>query len=163
MVPGLDIQPNHLNARGEVHMVEVGSKPATRRFARASGRLRARKDICAAVQEGRIPKGDVLAVSRVAGIMAAKKTSEWIPLCHPLALSSVEIVITVEAQAFYVEAAVETTGPTGAEMEALTAVSASLLTLYDMLKGMDRAMEISEVALLEKSGGRSGHFVRQGE
>lgn len=159
----MDTQPSHLNERGEVHMVEVGHKPPTRRYARASGHLYARAEICQAVREGSIPKGDVLAVSRVAGIMAAKKTSEWIPLCHPLPLTRVEIAIEVQPTGFLVDAQVETTGPTGVEMEALTAVTASLLTLYDMLKGMDRSMEISHVALQEKSGGRSGHFLREGD
>ncbi|AUW94002.1 MAG: cyclic pyranopterin monophosphate synthase MoaC [Sulfobacillus thermotolerans] len=155
-------QPNHLNERGEVHMVEVGEKPATRRLGRAVGYLSARPDICQAVKNGQIPKGDVLAVSRVAGIMAAKKTSDIIPLCHPLPLTHIDVQIEIESEAFRVEAVVETTAPTGVEMEALTAVSASLLTLYDMLKGMDRTLEIGHIVLLEKAGGRSGHFLREG-
>ncbi|WP_037914138.1 cyclic pyranopterin monophosphate synthase MoaC [Sulfobacillus thermosulfidooxidans] len=158
----MDNYPNHLNERGEVHMVDVGSKAITERMARAQGVLLASPSICQAVQEGRIPKGDVLAVSRVAGIMAAKRTGEWIPLCHPLPLTATEIVITVQTDRFVVESTVRTTAPTGVEMEALTAVSASLLTLYDMLKAMDRTMVITDILLLEKDGGRSGHFIRGG-
>ncbi|WP_053957876.1 cyclic pyranopterin monophosphate synthase MoaC [Sulfobacillus thermosulfidooxidans] len=158
----MDTYPNHLNERGEVHMVNVGGKAITERMARAKGALLASPSICQAVKEGRIPKGDVLAVSRVAGIMAAKRTGEWIPLCHPLPLTAVDIVITVQTDRFVVESTVRTTAPTGVEMEALTAVSASLLTLYDMLKAMDRTMVMTDILLLEKDGGRSGHFIREG-
>ncbi|MCL4351414.1 MAG: cyclic pyranopterin monophosphate synthase MoaC [Firmicutes bacterium] len=158
----MDNYPNHLNERGEVHMVDVGKKLPTERMARARGSLRASAQICQAVLEGRVPKGDVLAVSRVAGIMAAKKTGEWIPLCHPLPLTATEIEIAVKDDGFVVESQVRTTAATGVEMEALVAVTASLLTLYDMLKSMDRTMVLKDVVLLEKSGGRSGHFIREG-
>ncbi len=143
-------------------MVDVGKKLPTERMARARGSLRASAQICQAVLEGRVPKGDVLAVSRVAGIMAAKKTGEWIPLCHPLPLTATEIEIAVKDDGFVVESQVRTTAATGVEMEALVAVTASLLTLYDMLKSMDRTMVLKDVVLLEKSGGRSGHFIREG-
>lgn len=153
---------NHLNARGEVRMVSVGAKADTVRRATAEGRLVARPEVCRLVREGLAPKGDVLAVARIAGIQAAKRTAEWIPLCHPLFLTGVEVSVTVEEDGFVVTASCETKGPTGVEMEALTAVSAALLTLYDMLKGQDRTMVITDVQLVEKSGGRSGHFVRPG-
>lgn len=148
----------HLDTQGRVHMVDVGSKPDTERRAVAAGRLLTRPEVVALVQSGRAPKGDVLAVARVAAVMAAKKTAEWIPLAHPVALSSVSVEIEVQESAFWVTAIVKTIGKTGVEMEALTAVTAALLTLYDMLKAQDRAMTLSEVRLLSKSGGRSGEF-----
>ncbi len=151
----------HLTTDGHVHMVDVSEKSETRRLAVAEGYLLTHEDVVRLVKSGQAPKGDVLAVARVAGIMAAKKASEWIPLAHPLALSSVRVDVTVEDSKFKVVALVETLSRTGVEMEALTAVSAALLTLYDMLKARDRAMTITGVRLMEKRGGRSGHFIRQ--
>lgn len=153
----------HLDKEGHVHMVDVHSKSDSRRRAIATGRLLTRKDVVQLVVEGHAPKGDVLAVARVAGIMAAKKTAEWIPLAHPLPLTSIEVDILISDESFTVTAQVQTIGKTGVEMEALTAVSATLLTIYDMLKAQDRAMTISEVRLLSKSGGRSGDFSLNGE
>jgi len=157
-----DDQLNHFNARGEAHMVDVGTKNITTRRAVARG------EICMQIQTlqriicGENKKGDVLAVARIAGIMAAKKTSDLIPLCHPLALSHVDILLDVNTAKNTVScvATVETKGQTGVEMEALTAVHISLLTIYDMCKAMDRGMEISAICLLEKSGGKSGHWLR---
>lgn len=152
----------HLNAAGEVHMVEVGDRPATRREASAEGVLRLRPDVLALVLEGRAPKGDVLAVARVAAIQAAKRTWELIPLCHPIALSGVDVVIEAcsDGSGLRLEASARTTGSTGVEMEALTAVQVGLLTLYDMLKSADPAMTITGVRLLSKSGGRHGAWQR---
>ena len=151
----------HLTAEGHVHMVNVGGKNETRRRAVAEGYLEARPEVVQLVAAGRAPKGDVLAVARVAGVIAAKKTADWIPLAHPLALSAVEVEVAAEPSGFKVVARVETVGRTGVEMEALTAVSAALLTLYDMLKAQDRSMTITAVRLMAKSGGRSGDFSRK--
>jgi cyclic pyranopterin phosphate synthase len=151
---------SHLNAQGEAHMVDVGGKPATERGAVAEGWLSTSVETIRRLRAGETPKGDVLAVARVAGIMAAKRTAEWIPLCHPLSLSGVEVDMALGETGIAVSASVRTRGSTGAEMEALTAVSATLLTLYDMLKGVDRSMELGPVRLVEKWGGRSGHFRR---
>ncbi len=153
----------HLDKEGHVHMVDVHTKSDTRRRAIASGRLLTRKEVVKLVVDGQAPKGDVLAVARVAGIMAAKKTAEWIPLAHPLPLTSIGVDILVSDESFTVTAQVETVGKTGVEMEALTAVSATLLTIYDMLKAQDRAMTINDVRVLSKSGGRSGDFSVNGE
>ncbi|MEB3104901.1 MAG: cyclic pyranopterin monophosphate synthase MoaC [Cyanobacteriota bacterium] len=152
----------HLNAAGEVHMVEVGDRPATRREARAEGLIQLCPEVLALVMEGRAPKGDVLAVARVAAIQAAKRTWELIPLCHPIALSGVDVVISPSADgaALRLEVSARTTGSTGVEMEALTAVQVGLLTLYDMLKSADPAMTITGVRLLSKSGGRHGDWQR---
>lgn len=152
----------HLDDAGHVHMVDVGNKEETRRRAVAEGFLHARPEVLAMVREGEAPKGDVLAVARVAAIMAAKRTSEWIPLAHPLPLSHVSIDIVTESDGFKVTAVTETVGRTGVEMEALSAVSAALLTLYDMLKAQDRTMVLSGIQLVEKSGGRSGEYRREG-
>jgi len=150
----------HLNARGEAHMVDVGPKDATRRVARASGRIVMRPATLRLITAGRARKGDVLGAARIAAIMAAKRTGELIPLCHPLALTRVEVAFTPRRTAGAVEmsAIVETVGPTGVEMEALTAVAVGLLTIYDMLKAVDRGMRICDVRLIEKLGGRSGHW-----
>jgi len=155
----------HLNARGEVHMVEVGDRPATRREACAEGFISVRPDVLALVLEGRAPKGDVLAVARVAAIQAAKRTWELIPLCHPIALSgvSVELAPNGDGSGLRLEATARTVGSTGVEMEALTAVQVGLLTLYDMLKAADPAMTIGPVRLLRKSGGRHGDWQRVAE
>lgn len=151
----------HLTAHGEVHMVDVGDKPETRRTAKAEGFIQVRPEVLRVVQEGQAAKGDVLAVARVAAIMAAKRTAEWIPLCHPIALTGVDISIGVEEAGIRVLAETRTSGQTGVEMEALTAVSAACLTIYDMLKASDRGMTIGPVRLLAKSGGRTGQFIAQ--
>jgi len=151
----------HIDARGAARMVNVGDKAVTERGAVAEGWLAASPDVLARLRRGETPKGDVMAVARVAGIMAAKRTAEWIPLCHPLPLTAVEVEIAVQADGIAVAARVRTHAPTGVEMEALTAVSATLLTLYDMLKALDRTMELGPVRLVEKWGGRSGHFARE--
>lgn len=151
----------HLNDRGEAHMVDIGDKPATKRRALAGARLHARPETLDALFEGTLKKGDALATARIAGIMAAKKTADLIPLCHPIALSHVDLVIERDgAETASLTATAETTGPTGVEMEALTAVSVAALTLYDMAKAIDRAMTVEDIGLLEKSGGKSGHFKR---
>ena len=146
-------------------MVDVGAKPATRRVAIATGRIEMQPATLALIESGTAKKGDVLGIARVAGIMAAKKTSDLIPLCHPLALSRVAIELEAaradgeSAAAVLCTATVETTGPTGVEMEALTAVQVALLTIYDMCKAADRGMVITGVRLLEKHGGKSGSYV----
>jgi cyclic pyranopterin phosphate synthase len=152
----------HLDAAGQASMVDVGDKPATERRARARAVVRVSTDTAATVEAGNAPKGDVIGVARIAGIQAAKRTSELIPLCHPLALSYVGVEGRIDAARGEIELIAEarTTGPTGVEMEALTAVSVAALTVYDMVKGVERGAEIAEVALLEKSGGRSGHWRR---
>jgi cyclic pyranopterin phosphate synthase len=152
----------HLNARGEAHIVDIGNKDVTRRRAVASARLEAEAATIAAITGGTLKKGDALAVARIAGIMAAKKTSELIPLCHPIALTKVEVDIAASADglALEISAIAETTGQTGVEMEALTAASVAALTLYDMAKAMDRGMTISNIGLVEKSGGKSGDYRR---
>ncbi|HQZ13557.1 MAG TPA: cyclic pyranopterin monophosphate synthase MoaC [Devosia sp.] len=150
----------HLNARGEAHIVDIGDKPATRRRAVASARLEALPETVAAILGGTLKKGDAVAVARIAGIMAAKKTSELIPLCHPIALTSVSVDIEADGSALLITATAETTGQTGVEMEALTAASVAALTLYDMAKAMDRGMTIAAVRLVEKTGGKSGDFKR---
>jgi cyclic pyranopterin phosphate synthase len=150
----------HLDESGAAHMVDVGDKDATRRRAVARSVVAMESTTAAAIAEGDVKKGDVLAVARIAGIQAAKRTADIIPLCHPLLLSKVAVDLTVEESSVVIEALVETTGPTGAEMEALHACTAAALTIYDMCKALDRAMVISNVMLIEKSGGRSGDFHR---
>lgn len=142
-------------------MVSVGDKPVTERVARAEGWLRATPETLRLVSEDQAPKGDVLAVARVAAIMAVKRTAEWIPLAHPIAITGVDADVSIEDAGFRVQLSVRTVGQTGVEMEALTGVSAGLLTLYDMLKARDRSMVIDGVRLLEKHGGRSGSYVRE--
>ena len=151
----------HLDQSGNAHMVDVGDKAVTRRRAIARATVTMNVATSQAIVSGALPKGDVLAVARIAGIQAAKRTSDLIPLCHPLMLSKVSVDLTVRDGAVDIEAIVETTGQTGVEMEALTACSVAALTLYDMCKSADKAMVISEMALWEKSGGRSGDFRRQ--
>ena len=150
----------HLNERGEAHMVDVSDKVATSRSATAEGFVRMRPETLALLMEGGAPKGDVLAVARVAGIMAAKRTSELVPLCHPLPITKVTVDFEpmTDAASLRVEAQVRVTGATGVEMEALTAVSIACLTVYDMLKAADKAMRFDGIRLVEKSGGRSGDF-----
>ncbi len=151
---------NHFNARGEAHMVDVGDKAVSHRRAVAEGHIQMLPKTLQRILEGDNKKGDVLAVARVAGIMAAKKTPELIPLCHPLALTHVDIEFRVDEKLSNVtcRAEVETRGTTGVEMEALTAVHISLLTVYDMCKAMDRGMIVSDIHLLSKSGGKSGDW-----
>jgi cyclic pyranopterin phosphate synthase len=151
----------HLNERGEAHIVDIGDKAATRRRAVAQARVRGKRETIETILGGELQKGDALAVARIAGIMAAKKTAELIPLCHPIALTKVSIEISGDGDdALRVLAEAETTGQTGVEMEALVAVSTAALTLYDMAKAIDRAMVIEAICLVEKSGGKSGDFVR---
>lgn len=151
----------HVNARGEAHMVDVGDKAETRRRAIASARLVAQKSTLDALFANALKKGDALATARIAGIMGAKKTADLIPLCHPLSLTHVDVAIDRDSDTeLIVRATAETKGQTGVEMEALTAASIAALTLYDMAKAIDRAMIISQIALEEKEGGKSGNFKR---
>lgn len=150
----------HLDETGAAHMVDVGDKAATRRRAVARSVVKMEPSTAAAIADGDVKKGDVLAVARIAGIQAAKRTADIIPLCHPLLLSKVSVDLSVGESSVTIEAAVETTGPTGVEMEALHACTAAALTIYDMCKALDRAMVITDVMLMEKSGGRSGSFQR---
>lgn len=150
----------HLDEAGQAHMVDVGDKAATRRQAVAEALVRMSAESTAALFGGGLAKGDALAVARVAGIQAAKRTSELIPLCHPLALTGVEIDIVQVDEGAHISVQVGTTGPTGVEMEALTAASVAALSLYDMVKSLERGVEIGPIRLLEKSGGRSGTWVR---
>jgi cyclic pyranopterin phosphate synthase len=152
----------HADAAGRVRMVDVSDKSATRRIAVAAGFVRASAEAVSLVSRGAVAKGDPLQTARIAGIMAAKRTADLVPLCHPLALSSVVVDVHVVPEGIEIRATVTTTGPTGVEMEALTAVSVAALTVYDMLKAVDRGMVIEHVALLEKDGGRSGHWRREG-
>jgi cyclic pyranopterin phosphate synthase len=154
----------HIGAKGEARMVDVSAKPATERVAVAEGRVVMSKATLALVISGNAKKGDVLGTARLAGIMAAKRTSELIPLCHPLALSKVVLDITPDKSlpGCVVRAAVKVTGPTGVEMEALTAVSVACLTIYDMIKAVERGVRIEGIHLIEKKGGKSGHY-RAGE
>jgi len=150
----------HFDGQGQAHMVDVAGKAATHRVAVAQGRIVMNPATLSIILQGNVKKGDVLGIARVAGIMAAKKTSELIPLCHPLALTRVAIDFLPQEKDFSItcRATVETVGPTGVEMEALTAVQVALLTIYDMCKAADRAMTITDVKLLEKHGGKSGSF-----
>jgi cyclic pyranopterin phosphate synthase len=154
----------HLNARGEAHIVDIGAKDKTARRAVATAAVKARPETIDAIFGGTLGKGDALAVARVAGIMAAKKTAELIPLCHPIALTKVDIglVRSDDREGIDITATAETTDRTGVEMEALTAASVAALTLYDMAKSIDRGMMITQVQLQEKSGGKSGDYRRTG-
>ena len=155
----------HFDAQGQAHMVDVAAKASTHRIAVAGGRIEMLPATLAIIEGGTAKKGDVLGIARIAGIQAAKKTSDLIPLCHPLALTRVAIDFVVctadstRADHIFCTATVETVGPTGVEMEALTAVQVALLTIYDMCKAADRSMTIQDVKLLEKHGGKSGSFV----
>jgi cyclic pyranopterin phosphate synthase len=155
-------QSSHFNQAGEAHMVDVGDKAITQRTAITEGYIEMQPETLQLIINGEHKKGDVLAVARIAGIMASKKTAELIPLCHPLPLTHVEINLTAEVDNHRVrcQTTVKTTGQTGVEMEALTATSCALLTIYDMCKGMDRGMVIQAIQLLEKAGGKSGHWQR---
>lgn len=151
---------SHLNDKGNAHMVNVGDKAVTQRRAVARCSVTMSVETSRAISSGDLPKGDVLAVARIAGIQGAKRTSELIPLCHPLMISSVSVDLVVSEGKVDIEATVETSGQTGVEMEALTACSVAALTLYDMCKSADKNMVISDLALWEKSGGRSGEYKR---
>jgi len=150
----------HFNAGGEAHMVDVGAKAPTRRLARAAGRISMLPATLRIIAAGRASKGDVLGTARIAAIQAAKRTADLIPLCHPLALTRVDVAFTLDRKASAVDclASVETVGRTGVEMEALTAVAVGLLTIYDMCKAVDRGMRCERIRLLEKLGGKSGHW-----
>ena len=150
----------HFDEAGAAHMVEVGAKPETARTAIASGRIAMQPATARAVRAGRIGKGDVLGVARLAGIQAAKQAADWIPLCHPLRLTGVELALEVVGSAVEITATVNAFDRSGVEMEALAAVSAAALTVYDMCKAIDRAMVIGEIRLDEKRGGKSGTWVR---
>lgn len=152
----------HFDETGNARMVDVGLKDQTRRSATAEGTITMSEKAFALVRKGDIKKGDVLGVARIAGIMAAKKVDQLIPLCHPLAISGVDVAFTLieEQSAIHIEATVSITDRTGVEMEALTAVTTAALTIYDMCKAVDKSMEISDIRLLKKSGGKSGLFVR---
>src|SRR5262245_55989445 len=163
MSPVMPRRLSHLNPQGRVRMVDVGGKPVTARLAVARARVFAHRDTIALLRDGRTPKGDVLATAHLAGVMAAKRTSEIIPLAHTLALESVDLAFSLDDEGVSVgiEARVRARGRTGVEMEALTAVTVAGLTLYDMLKAVDRGMVMGEVAVWEKRGGRSGVFRRR--
>lgn len=148
----------HIDAQGKARMVDVGGKPQTARVAVAAGRIVMSPQALAAVRDGAVPKGDVLATARIAGIMAAKRTAELIPLCHPLALDAVSVDLALESDAIRATATASLNGRTGVEMEALTAVSVALLTIYDMAKAIDKGMVIEAVRLIEKRGGKSGDW-----
>lgn len=156
-------QLSHLDEQGRARMVDVSAKEVTSRIAIASGTIHMRAETLALILEDKIEKGDVFSVARVAGIMAAKKTSELIPMCHPLNLTAVEIELTTQKDPSRVdiEATVRVSGKTGVEMEAMTAVAVAGLTIYDMCKAVDREMTIGEVRLVKKSGGKSGTFIRK--
>ncbi|MDD5154072.1 MAG: cyclic pyranopterin monophosphate synthase MoaC [Thermodesulfobacteriota bacterium] len=153
---------SHFDAQGKAVMVEVGHKETTYRYARASGSVLVNAETLQLIKEGRADKGDVLGIARVAGIMAAKKTSELIPLCHPILISSVNITFSLDEtnNKVLIEATVNSQGKTGVEMEALTAVSVAALTIYDMCKSKDRGIIITDICLQEKEGGKSGHYKR---
>ena len=155
--------PTHLDKHGHVHMVNVGDKPPTDRLAVAEGHIKLSREAFEAVMAGDVPKGDVLAVARVAGIQGAKRTADLVPLCHPIPLTGVTVTLTPDpaTHTFTCLAEVSTHGRTGVEMEAMAAVSAALLTVYDMVKALDRAPAIEGIRLLEKHGGRSGSWTRE--
>ena len=155
---GTRAQFTHVDAAGQAQMVDVGGKDVSKRVARAGGRILMQPDTLALIREGRASKGDVLGVARIAAIQAAKRTAELIPLAHPLPLTHVAVEFTLEDGALAIEVTAETLDRTGVEMEALTAASVGLLTVYDMCKAVDRGMRIEGIHLVEKSGGRSGHF-----
>ena len=157
-----ELSLSHVDADGEARMVDVSAKDATVREAIAIGRVRLKKEAFAAVAAGNAPKGDVLATAKLAGIMAAKQTAHLIPLCHPLPLQKIDVALTPDRDlpGYRIRATVKTKAETGVEMEALTAVSVAALTLYDMAKALDKEIVIEGICLLEKTGGRSGHYQR---
>lgn len=148
----------HIDAEGTARMVDVGAKAETQRLAVASGRIRMSADAIVAIRAGDAPKGDVLGTARIAGIMAAKRTGDLIPMCHPLTLDAVNLDFAFEGDAVRATATASLTGKTGIEMEAITAVMIALVTVYDMAKALDKAMVIEDVRLIEKRGGKSGHW-----
>jgi len=154
----------HFDAAGQAHMVDIASKAETQRVARATGQIKMLPSTLELIANGQASKGDVLGVARIAAIQASKRTAELIPLCHPLSLSKVEVAFSIDAENSLVQCTVTaaTLGRTGVEMEALTAVSVALLTIYDMCKAVDRGMSITQICLLEKQGGRSGHWQQVG-
>ena len=156
--PGTGNRLTHVDAKGRIRMVDVGGKAVTDREAVARGSIAMSKDARKLIQSGNNKKGDPIQAARLAGIMAAKKTSELIPLCHPLNLSHVSVDLTPNKKGYDIEARVRISGKTGVEMEALTAVAVAALTLYDMVKAVDKSMVIGDIELLEKKGGRSGHY-----
>ena len=151
---------SHVDGAGKVRMVDVSGKASTLREASAAGEIRMSPAAIRAIRDGAVKKGDPLQTARVAGIMAAKRTADLIPLCHPLALTSIDVTLTPKRWGYVIAATVRTSGPTGVEMEALTAVSVAALTVYDMLKAVDRTMEIGAIRVTAKSGGRSGTVTR---
>jgi len=157
-------QLTHIDEAGRARMVDVGDKEITQRVAIAVGTVRMERETLSLIESGNSKKGDVLAVARIAGIQAAKKCSDLIPLCHPLALNSVEVHFDADAGAgeISITSTCKVSGKTGVEMEALTAVSVAALTIYDMLKAVDRSMDITDIRLMEKSGGKSGDWTRRG-
>jgi len=157
-------QLTHIDEAGRARMVDVGDKKITQRVAIAVGTVRMERETLSLIESGNSKKGDVLAVARIAGIQAAKKCSDLIPLCHPLALNSVEVHFDADAGAgeISITSTCKVSGKTGVEMEALTAVSVAALTIYDMLKAVDRSMDITDIRLMEKSGGKSGDWTRRG-
>jgi cyclic pyranopterin phosphate synthase len=154
----------HLDAQGNARMVDVGDKSDTSRSAIAQGEVRMQPATLSAIRDGRVPKGDVLAAARIAGILAAKRTPDLIPLCHPLLLTKVEVTLELDQSTnrVIITSTVHCKGPTGVEMEALTAVSVAALTIYDMAKALEKGMVIADIRLLEKHGGKSGDYVREG-
>ncbi|AFY77665.1 molybdenum cofactor biosynthesis protein MoaC [Pleurocapsa sp. PCC 7327] len=158
-----DRKLSHLNAQGEAQMVDVSHKQSTRREAIAAGRVRMSKHTFEAIEAGNSPKGDVLGMAKVAGIMAAKQTANLIPLCHPLPLHKIDVQIIPDAElpGYQIRASVATKAETGVEMEALTAVSVAALTLYDMAKALEKSMQIESICLLSKTGGKSGDYLSQ--
>jgi cyclic pyranopterin phosphate synthase len=152
----------HFDEAGRARMVDISGKPVTERMARAKGMIRMKRETLDAIRSGVTKKGDVLAVSRIAGIMAAKRTADLIPLCHPIPLTDVDLTIELDDDlpGARVTSTAKTAAQTGVEMEAIVAATVTLLTLFDMVKGLDRTLEIGEIAVTEKLGGKSGHWVR---
>jgi cyclic pyranopterin phosphate synthase len=161
----MKINLSHLDQEGNAYMVDVGGKAETERVATAKGEIYMNEEIISRILSADIPKGDVLSVGRIAGIMGAKKTSELIPMCHPMLITSAKVDLNINAEKNCIEATgtVKTKGVTGVEMEALTAVSVALLAIYDMCKAIDKSMEIGRIRLMKKTGGKSGTYEREGE
>ena len=154
---------SHVDSKGRVKMVDVGDKPVTAREATARGSITMSAEALAQIRSGTVKKGDALQAARLAGIMAAKQTSSLIPLCHPLPIAGVDVDLTPTARGYDIEARVRTSAQTGVEMEALTAVAVAALTIYDMIKAVDKAMVIGDIRLMKKTGGKSGEYVRKTE
>jgi len=151
----------HFNEEGRAHMVEVGDKDDTKRIAIARGSISMKRDTVEMIRNGMIEKGDVLSVAQIAGIMGAKRTSELIPMCHNISLTGMDIRFNILDTGIEIESEVRTTGKTGVEMEALTAVSIAALTIYDMCKAVDKGMEVGAIGLIKKTGGKSGEYIRE--